>query len=170
MSADASHWIAALGLAPHPEGGFFRETWRAPETVERRGLPGRFPAARALGTAIVYLLRAGDHSRFHRLRADEVWHLYDGGPLHLHVLEPGAGYRRLTLGRDVARGESPQCVIPHGAWFGAEPAEGVAFTLAGCTVTPGFEYEDFELGEREALLAAFPAHHALVERLTAAKE
>ena len=170
MSEDAEHWIAALGLQPHPEGGFFRETWRAPEGVAHDGLPHRFPGSRSLGTAIIYLLRAGDHSRFHRLRADEVWHLYDGGPLHLHVLEPGAGDRRLALGRDVGRGESPQCVVPHGAWFGAEPAEGTTFTLAGCTVTPGFEYEDFELGERAALLAAFPAHHALVERLTAAKE
>lgn len=170
MSTDAAAWIGALGLVPHPEGGFFRETWRAPEAVGQEGLPPRFPGPRALGTAIIYLLRAGDHSRLHRLHADEVWHLYDGGPLHLHVLEPGAGYRRLALGRDIVRGESPQCVVPHGAWFGAEPAEGVAFVLAGCTVTPGFEYEDFELGERTALLTAFPAHHALVERLTAAKE
>jgi predicted cupin superfamily sugar epimerase len=170
MSADAAHWIGALALQPHPEGGFFRETWRSSEMLERGSLPGRFPGARATGTAIVYLLRAGDHSRLHRLRADEVWHLYDGGPLLLHVLEPGAGYRRLVLGRDVANGESLQCVVPHGAWFGAEPAAGAAFALAGCTVTPGFEYEDFELGERDALLAAFPAHHALVVRLTAAKE
>ena len=170
MSEDAAHWIAALGLQPHPEGGFFRETWRTPGRVAREALPERFPAPRSLGTAIVYLLRAGDRSRLHRLRADEVWHLYDGGPLHLHVLEPGSGYRLLTLGRDAARGETPQCVVPHGAWFGAEPAKGAAFALAGCTVTPGFEYEDFELGERDALLAAFPAHRALVERLTAAKE
>lgn len=170
MSADAAAWIDALGLAPHPEGGFFRETWRAGEAVQRAGLPARFGAPRALGTAIVYLLREGDHSRLHRLHADEVWHLYDGGPLHLHVLDGAAGYRRLVLGRDVTRGESPQCVVPHGAWFGAEPAAGARFVLAGCTVTPGFEYEDFELGERDALLAAFPAHRALVERLTAAKE
>jgi predicted cupin superfamily sugar epimerase len=170
VSPDAARWIEALELLPHPEGGFFRETWRAAETVAREGLPQRFPGARSIGTAIVYLLRAGDHSRLHCLRADEVWHLYDGGPLHLHLFEPGAGYRRLTLGRDLANGESPQWVIPHGTWFGAEPAAGAAFALAGCTVTPGFEYEDFELGEREALLAAFPAHHALVERLTAAKE
>ena len=170
MSPGRDPWIDALGLVPHPEGGFFRETWRSPESLEGGALPDRFSGRRSLGTAIVYLLRSGERSRLHRLRADEVWHLYDGGPLHLHVLEPGVGYRRLTLGLDVSRGESPQCHVPHGAWFGAEPDPGATHALAGCTVAPGFDYEDFELGERAALLAAFPAHRALIERLTAAGE
>ncbi len=163
MTRDAEHWIRALRLEPHPEGGAFRETWRAAESAA--GLPGRFPGARAFGTAIYYLLRAGERSRLHRLRADEVWHLYDGGPLHLHLLVPGEGYRRLTLGHDVTGGESPQCLVPHGAWFGAEPAEGASFALAGCTCAPGFEYEDFELGSRDELLARFPGARALIERL-----
>jgi uncharacterized protein len=164
MRPDADFWSRTLGLAPHPEGGAFRETWRAAESAT--GLPGRFGGPRALGTAIHYLLRAGERSRLHRLRADEVWHFYDGGPLQLHLLDPGSGYRRLVLGRDPARGELLQCVVPNGCWFGAEPADGTDFSLVGCTCAPGFEYGDFELGSRGELLARFPEQRALVERLT----
>lgn len=166
MLTDAAHWIRTLGLQPHPEGGFFRETWRSPEIYPQNALPARFAGPRAASTAILYLLRAGEHSHLHRLRADEVWHHYDGGALHLHVLTPEGQYQRLALGRDVAAGETLQCVVPHGCWFGAEPAPGSAFTLTGCTVAPGFEFADFEMGARESLLAAFPAHRDLVMRLT----
>lgn len=164
MPPDAEEWSRLLRLEPHPEGGWFRETWRSGENAT--GLPERFAGPRALGTAILYLLRAGERSRFHRLRADEVWHFHDGGPLHLHLLAPGEGYRRLTLGRDPARGESLQCVVPGGSWFAAELAGDTGFALVGCTCAPGFEYGDFELGPREQLLQSFPEHRALVERLT----
>jgi predicted cupin superfamily sugar epimerase len=164
MCPDADFWSRTLGLAPHPEGGAYRETWRAAESAS--GLPDRFGGPRALGTAILYLLRAGERSCLHRLRADELWHFHEGGPLHLHLLAPGEGYRRLTLGRDPGRGEKLQCVVPGGTWFGAEPAEGAEFALVGCTCAPGFEYGDFEMGSREDLLARFPEQRALVERLT----
>jgi len=164
MCPDADEWSRLLRLEPHPEGGSFRETWRSNESAT--GLPERFTGPRALGTAILYLLRAGERSRFHRLRADEVWLFHDGGPLQLHLLSTGAGYRRLTLGRDPARGESLQCVVPGGTWFAAELAEGAGFALVGCTCSPGFEYGDFELGTREELSARFPEERALVERLT----
>jgi len=164
MTPGAEDWIRTLGLQPHPEGGAFRETWRAADSAT--GLPARFTGPRALGTSIYFLLRAGERSHLHRLRADEVWHFHDGGALQLHLLVPGEGYRRLLLGRDAARGERPQCVVPHGAWFGAEPAEGAAFALVGCTCAPGFEFGDFEMGTRAALLAEFPDHRGIVERLT----
>lgn len=164
MSRDADFWVRTLGLAPHPEGGYFLETWRSAETAA--GLPARFGGPRSLGTSILYLLPAGERSRLHRLRADEIWHHHDGGPLHLHVLEPGAGYRRLTLGRDPDLGQRLQVVVPAGCWFGAEPAEAEGYALVGCTCAPGFEYGDLELGARQDLLARFPAERALVERLT----
>lgn len=164
MSARAEAWVRALGLEPHPEGGRFRETYRAAETAT--GLPPRFSGPRSLATAILYLLRAGERSRLHRLRADEVWHFHDGGPLHLHVFAPGEGYRRRTLGRDPALDQALQCVVPAGCWFGAEPDEGVEFALVGCTCAPGFEYRDLELGDRAALLADFPGQRELIERLT----
>jgi predicted cupin superfamily sugar epimerase len=165
-SKDAAAWVTALGLIPHPEGGCFRETYRSPEALAAGALPGRFGASRALSTAIYYLLRAGEHSHLHRLHADEVWHLYEGGPLHLHVLTPAGEYQLLRLGRDVDRGETFQCVVPNGCWFGAEPGEGASFALVGCTVAPGFDFADFEMGTREQLLAAFPQHRELVTRFT----
>jgi predicted cupin superfamily sugar epimerase len=166
MPASAEDWIRSLGLVPHREGGRFRETWRSADRAPASAWPSRFRGERALGTAIVYLLMAGEHSRLHRLHADELWHLYDGGPLHLHVIQADGAYQRLVLGRDPESGERPQAVVPHGCWFGAEPAPAAAFALAGCTVSPGFEYEDFEAGERAELLRAHPQHRALIERLT----
>ena len=163
MTPDADDWSRTLGLAPHPEGGSFRETWRASDSAS--GLPERFGGPRSLGTAIFYLLRAGERSRLHRLRADEVWHFYDGGPLQLHVLDPDSGYRRLVLGRDARNGDTLQCVVPNGCWFGAEPADATEYSLVGCTCAPGFEYGDFELGARRELLARHPAQRELIERL-----
>ena len=169
MSRDASYWIRALRLEPHPEGGYYRETWRSPETVPASALPPRFGGPRAMGTAIVYLLAAGAVSHLHRLHADEVWHHYDGGALHLHLLGPD-GHARIALGRDMERGERLEAVVPHGTWFGAETAPGAAYALVGCTVSPGFEFADFEMGSRAALLAEYPAQREWIERLTAAGE
>lgn len=153
--------IDAYGLAPHPEGGFFRETYRSAEHV-----PG---TSRALCTAIYFLLPAGSWSRLHRIGADEIWHFYEGGPLVVAELAEDGAVRRTVLGRDRARGETLQHVVPRGTWFGAYPAEGTPFALVGCTVSPGFEFSDFELARREALLARHGGSadaRALVERLT----
>lgn len=166
MSRSAEHWIRVLALEPHPEGGWFRETWRSPERSSAASLPERFGADRSLSTAIYYLLQAGAHSCLHRLRADEVWHLYEGGPLVLHVIDPQGEYRPLVLGTRIEAGESPQQVVPHGSWFGAETAPGAPYALVGCTVAPGFDFADFELADRAALRARFPRHDALILRLT----
>ena len=160
MSPEAGHWVRALGLAAHPEGGWFREVFRSPERVGREGLPGRFPGPRALATSILYLLGAGECSRFHRLRADELWCHHAGGAVHLHLLE-AAGARRPVVG-----GDTPQVTVPHGTWFAAEPEPGASFALVGCFVSPGFEFEDFELGIRERLLGEFPGARELVMRFT----
>jgi len=130
--ATARRLIAALGLAPHPEGGHFRETWR--------DIPA--DGGRGAGTAIYYLLAAGEVSAWHRIDAAEIWHFYTGSPLALTVRDAG-GERRVVLGTDVARGERPQAVVPAGAWQTAESLG--AWTLAGCTVAPAFTFEGFEL-------------------------
>ncbi|MCC6349057.1 MAG: cupin domain-containing protein [Candidatus Eisenbacteria bacterium] len=163
MNADAEFWVRTLDLVPHPEGGVFRETYRSAETAG--GLPDRFAGPRSIATAIHYLLRAGERSRLHRLRADELWLFHDGGPLHLHLLGPG-GHRRIVLGRDAARGEALQGLVPAGCWFGAELAASADFALVSCTCAPGFEYGDFEPGRRAPLLAEFPNERAVIERLT----
>jgi predicted cupin superfamily sugar epimerase len=146
---DAQAVVRRLGLMPHPEGGFYRETFRSPVTLD---LPdGR---RRAASTAIHYLLPSGARSTWHRLASDEVWHHYGGGALHLHLL--GTGTRRLDQ-------SAPQAVVPAGVWQAAEP-EGEA-VLCGCTVAPGFDFADFELGREETLVAAYPDQEALIRRL-----
>jgi predicted cupin superfamily sugar epimerase len=164
MHAEAEQRIRALSLVAHPEGGWFRETFRSSERLPASALPPRFGGERSLSTSILYLLAAGEHSCFHRLRADELWWHHGGGAMHLHLLERG-GVRRLVVG-----GATPQACVPHGTWFAAEPEPGAAFALVGCGVAPGFEYEDLELARRQALLAEHPAHHELVLRFTRTPE
>ncbi|HEX6615866.1 MAG TPA: cupin domain-containing protein [Gemmatimonadales bacterium] len=141
--------VRRLDLQPHPEGGYFRETFRSPL---RLTLPdGR---VRAASTAIHFLLPAGTYSTWHRVRSDEVWHHYDGAPLRLYRL----GLDSVLLDRG-----TPQAVVPAGVWQAAEPEGGAA--LCGCTVAPGFEFEDFALGIAAALVAEFPAEAELIRRL-----
>ncbi len=166
MPAAIDDLIAALELAPHPEGGFYRETYRAAELVEPSGLPARFGGARHHSTAIYYLLRAGERSKLHRIASDEVWHFYEGDPLTIIAISPDGQLIETTLGRDFSRRHVPQHVVPAGYWFGALPARNSQFTLAGCTVAPGFDFADFELADRAELLHEFPQHRAWIERLT----
>lgn len=158
----AEHWIARLDLTPHPEGGWYRETYRSPERVEAGALPPRFGGARALSTAIYYLLRAGERSALHRIKSDEVWHHYAGDAVLLWLLQAPGAAREVRLG---GQGE-PQVVIPAGAWYGARVADGGAYALMGGTVAPGFDFADFELADRATLLAGWPTQRALIEELT----
>ncbi|RDI96370.1 cupin domain-containing protein [Meiothermus sp. QL-1] len=163
---DARFWIEQLGLLPHPEGGYYREIYRSAESVEAEHLPSRYGGDRAFSTAIYYLLEHPDFSAFHRLKSDEIWHFYDGSPLILWLIDPAGALQVLRLGRDPARGEQPVRVVPAGCWFAASLEHPQSFALVGCTVAPGFDFVDFELAEREALLRQFPQHRALIERLT----
>ena len=129
----AGEIVELLDLAPHPEGGWYRETWRAPAG----------PGGRAVGTAIYYLLAQGQVSRWHRVDAAEVWHWYAGGALELSLSPDGASVETLTLGSDLTAGERPQAVVPAGCWQGARPLG--EFTLVGCTVSPGFQFDGFEM-------------------------
>jgi predicted cupin superfamily sugar epimerase len=163
---EADAWIQALQLEPHPEGGWYRETYRSAEVIDRAHLPARFGGPRAFSTAIYFLLRRGERSRLHRIASDEVWHLYAGGPLVLALIEPAGGTRRIRLGANPRRGERPQALVPAGCWYGAWLPARVPYALTGGTVAPGFDFGDFELGSRDAMLDRFPWHRTLVERLT----
>ena len=151
----AQDWIALLQLVSHPEGGFYRETYRSPVAVV---LPA-FTGARAVSTAIYFLLPAGNVSALHRIKSDEIWHFYAGQALTIHLITAAGKYTALTVGPD-----QPQAVVPAGCWFGATIETGYA--LVGCTVAPGFDFCDFEMAERSALLAMYPQHRTLIERLT----
>ena len=130
---DAAQIIERLRLRPHPEGGHFRETWRDPDDGDGR---------RGAGTAIYFLLAAGERSHWHRVDATEVWHFHAGAALDLHVAHE-AGRRSLVLGPDLDAGQEPQRVVPAGAWQAAESTG--AFTLVSCTVSPAFRFDGFEL-------------------------
>ncbi len=152
--------VARWGLAPHPEGGFYRETFRSRATVEPR--PG---VRRAASTAIYFLLPAGEFSAFHRVASDEVWHHYDGDAVELHTIDARGAYSRARIGRNHAAGEIPLYAVEAGVWQAAEPV-GERWALCGCTVAPGFDFDDFEMPASGELLARFPQHRALLQRLT----
>ncbi|MDD2710187.1 MAG: cupin domain-containing protein [Verrucomicrobiae bacterium] len=161
----AEYWIEHLRLVPHPEGGFFRETYRCEEQIAA-GLPRRYTSPRSFSTAIYFLLRSQDVSTLHRLQSDEIWHFYHGSPLSLHLLTPDGRHLTQHLGRDPAQGQRLQAVIKAGCWFGATVNAPQAFTLLGCTVAPGFDFADFELGQGSELILLFPQHRQIIERLT----
>jgi uncharacterized protein len=163
---DAQYWIEKLQLIPHPEGGFYRQTFRSELTIERAGLPSSFPGSRAASTAIYFLLSGENFSAFHRLRSDEVWHFYAGAPLIVHVISERGHYLAITLGADLDAGQVLQAVVPAGCWFASHVADWKSWALVGCTVAPGFEFEDFELAKRAELVQKYPQHRALIERLT----
>ncbi len=160
--------IARFELRPHPEGGFFRETYRSTAVVSASALPGVLSGNRALSTAILFLLPEGTRSRLHRLRSDEIWHFYLGGPLRMVFLREPGGVRwdSVILGHDIGSGQHLQYLVRANTWFGAAPLPGVPYSLVGCTVAPGFDFEDFELGERGELIGQFPAEAELIREWT----
>ena len=142
----ATRLIAALGLSPHPEGGHYRETWVAPAA----------PGARPAGTAILFLLRAGEASHWHRVDATEIWHFHAGAPLILRIAADAAGpARSLRLGGDVLAGDVPQWIVPAHHWQAA--ASTGAYSLVSCTVSPGFRFEGFDLAPPGFDIPATPA-------------
>ncbi|HVF98030.1 MAG TPA: cupin domain-containing protein [Flavisolibacter sp.] len=163
MTAD--YVINHLSLQPHPEGGFYKETYRSAGIISASCLPGFFNGDRRYSTAIYFLLQQGDFSAFHRIRSDECWHFYEGGTLLIHVIDTTGNYTHIRLGKDLHKGEVFQAVVPAGAWFASEPDSHSLFALVGCTVAPGFDFADFEMAEREALSADFPQHRPLIRRL-----
>lgn len=157
---NAQYWIDALRLLPHPEGGYYRETYRASGSVT----PSDASGPRNLSTAIYFLLGKDDRSLFHRIQSDELWHYHAGGRLTLYVLT-NHGLVTQTLGPDVQRGDALQITIPAQHWFGAKVTDG-PYVLAGCTVSPGFDFRDFELAKRESLLHQFPDDADIIGQLT----
>jgi predicted cupin superfamily sugar epimerase len=158
----AADWVDRLGLSPHPEGGFYRETYRARERVAGDHLPARFEGDRAMSTAIYFLLVGEQVSALHRIKSDEVWHFYTGVSIDLFVIGVDGALSTHRLG---PRGPF-QAVVPAGAWYGAALTAGAGWALLGGTVAPGFDFADFDLGDRATLLHEFPQHRALIERLT----
>jgi predicted cupin superfamily sugar epimerase len=165
---DAAYWISSLNLTKHPEGGYYRSTYASPVWIAQSALPPGFTGPRLASTAIYFLVDGSKFSAFHRLQSDELWHFYAGSALVIHLIDPDGGHSEILLGSDPESGESFQGVVKAGCWFGARVKDSQSFALVGCTMAPGFDFEDFELAARAQLTGMFPQHRALIEKLTRA--
>ncbi len=152
----STDWIQALGLIPHPEGGFYREFYRSKHVLGKKSLNADLKGKRELGSTIHYMLTSDSCSAFHRLCSDEIWHFHDGSPFLLHLINPDGIYSVVRLGLDANVGQVPCFVIPAGYYFGAEVAEENSFALASCTVIPAFSFDDFEMPTSDELISIFP--------------
>lgn len=165
----ADELIRELRLEPHAEGGYFREIIRSGETLPWP-LPARYDGGRCLFTNIYFMLRGADVSHLHRLASDEMWHFLEGSPTEMAIIGPDGNLETVRLGAGIASGEQFTVLLPRGSWFGASvaaPAPGEeAYSLFSCTVVPGFDYRDFELGLRDELLQLFPQHEEIICKLT----
>lgn len=150
-------------MTRHPEGGAFVENYRADLEVSAPGFPG----SRRASTGIYFLLGRGEISAFHRIRSDEMWHFYLGGPLRIVEIDQAGRLHETLLGRHLEAGQALTRVVRAGHWFASCPAPGTDFSLVGCTVAPGFDFTDFELADRFELARRYPEHAAIIESLTA---
>jgi uncharacterized protein len=170
MEHTVANLIERLDLVRHPEGGWYRETYRSGEMIPADGLPERFSGDRSFCTAIYFLLGKKDVSALHRIKSDEMWHHYSGAALAVHLFSALGEHRTIKIGRDLGAGETYQAVVPAGCWFGAEVTGNGDYSLVGCTVAPGFDFADFEMGSREELLKQFPDHTDIILRMCAWRE
>lgn len=155
------YWIEHLQLEQHPEGGYFKETYRAKEEVtNRNGQP------RSASTGIYFLMTSAIFSAFHQIESDEVWHFYEGAPLSVYILLPDGELKVLKIGKDLEKDEQLQGVVPAGCWFASRVSVPNAYSLVGCTVAPGFDFADFKLANRAELTQEFPNHASLIKELT----
>ena len=158
--------IKTLNLQPHPEGGYFKETYRSVGDINTDSLNQTYNGKRSYSTCIYFLLTSDTFSAFHRIKQDEIWHFYDGATIKLHTISPEGQHSEYRIGRDFSNGEVPQLVVSGGDWFAAEVLGDNTYALVGCTVAPGFDFSDFELPNRKELTSMFPQHQAIIEKLT----
>ncbi len=162
----AQYYISKLQLAPHPEGGYFKEIYRSSEIYEEEYLPERYSGKRNFATSIYFMLAGNDVSNFHCLKSDEIWHFYDGSSIVIYLLNKMEGLKKITLGKNLINDEVYQTTIKRGDWFAAELKDKNSFSLIGCTVSPGFDFKDFELAKRNFLSELFPGYESLIKRFT----
>lgn len=155
-----------LHLVPHPEGGSYIQTYKSCVSIPPEALTNLYDGPRSTGTAIYYLLEPGTFSEMHRLRSDEIFHFYLGDPVEMVQLSPNGATRVVQLGTDLTSGQQPQVVVPKNVWQGSRLIPGGRFALLGCTVSPGFEFADYESGHRDALVTQYPGQRELIMALT----
>lgn len=160
----AKHWKEKLDLIQHVEGGAYREVYRSESKLPQSTLTNEHKGDRNISTSIYFLLEHGEFSAFHRIASDELWHHYDGTTLYVYEIKSDGELVTHKLGK--GEGALPQAVIPAGSWFASRVEEENGFALCGCTVAPGFDFEDFELADRSPLQELYPQHKELIGTLT----
>lgn len=165
MKYDAQYFVGKFQMQLHPEGGWFKETYRSDEIILKEHLPNRFSDGRSFCTAIYFLLEGKQFSSFHRIKSDEMWHFYAGGALDVFVIDEQGKLEIIKIGSDLENGEKFQHVVRAGCWFASKPAHEHSFCLVGCTVAPGFDFEDFELVKVDVLTKEFPQHKTIIRNL-----
>lgn len=163
MMIKMEYWVDKLNLQKHPEGGYFKETYRSEESIDASLLDGTIEGVRSLSTGIYFLLERSNFSAFHRIKSDEMWHFYEGASLCVHMINEKGEYSKQMIGRNLEQGELFQFVVPANTWFASEVIDG-DYSLVGCTVAFGFDFRDFELATKE-LMELFPDHAVIIQRL-----
>lgn len=162
----AQQIINQFDLTAHPEGGYFKETYRSNGVIQNKHLSPEFVGDRNYATSIYFLLTSDKFSAFHKINQDEIWHFYKGSTLKLHMISPEGDYSFVLIGNDLEQNEQPQFVVPAGYWFAAEVETENAYAFTGCSVAPGFDFNDFVLPKREELITLFPQHEVIITKLT----
>ncbi|ACQ55123.1 cupin domain-containing protein [Clostridium botulinum] len=164
---DANYFIEKLDMIAHPEGGYYKESFISAENITDSDSTTTFEDKRILWTSIYFLLRNGEVSNFHRLKSDEMWYYHSGSPLTIYMITPKGELITEQLGLDIEKGEKPQVLVPKNYIFGSA-MNNKGYALVGCMVSPGFEFRDFELFERDTLLNLYPKYKETIEKLTRA--
>lgn len=162
----SEYWIQHLGLKPHPEGGYFKETYRSNIKIGTKDLPVGFSDNRDISTSILYLLPSNQVSKLHRLKSDELWYFHHGSSIKLHLIDREGKKHSKLLGPRLEKAEQFQVLVPAGIIFAAEVMARDSYSLCGCVVSPGFEYQDYELFDREDLIQAYPKHQEFIEKFS----
>ncbi|MEP0004620.1 MAG: cupin domain-containing protein [Balneola sp.] len=158
--------IDLLNLQKHPEGGYFKETYRSEGVIPSEVLNNEINGDRNYCTGIYFLLTSDNFSAFHRIKQDEMWHFYEGSPLLVHMIDKEGNYSSQKIGLDFEDGQVPQFVVPKGVWFASEVMKPNSYSFVGCTVSPGFDFADFELADSNMLIAQFPKNSKIINRLS----
>jgi len=166
MNVRIHELIDSLELTEHPEGGFYKENYRSTGEISKEILPDEFTGNRNYCTGIYFLLTSGIFSAFHRIQQDEMWHFYEGSPLTVHMIDKNGEYSFQKVGLDIKNNELPQFIVPKNVWFASQVNEPNSYSFVGCTVSPGFDFDDFELADRKTLIEQFPDHQEIITDLT----
>jgi hypothetical protein len=161
----AKDLINRFQMLPHPEGGWYKENYRSAEKISANDLPERFSGSRSISTAIYFLMEQGNFSAFHKIKSDECWHFYGGQTLMIYIINSFGVLEIIKLGNNINNEECFQFVVPANCWFASRPANESQYSFVGCTVAPGFDFNDFELAKATELIELYPNHTDIIKSL-----